>query len=462
MIVQELTLAEAANQVRDGKLSPVELVRASLDRIEALEPKLHAFATVTGEAALEVARTAEQEIRSGRYRGPLHGIPIGIKDLYETRGIPTRAGSKAYADNVPARDSACVEKLAAAGAVMVGKTQTHELAYGVTTPPTRNPWDLGRVPGGSSGGSAAAVSAGECLAAVGTDTAGSIRIPAAVCGVVGVKPTFGRVSRYGVIPLSWSFDHAGPLARTVRDAALVLNAISGHDIRDPSTVEVPVPDFAESLDVGVERLVLALPSNYFFDRVDQEVEHAVRQSAEVFAGLGAQVRTVELPLAEYAFATLFGISLPEASEYHRTTLRERSESLGDDVRGYLELGEMELETQYVRAQRTRQMIKEAWRTALEGIDAVLTPTVPAMAASVGQESFSLPGGDEPVVSAWLRLTCPLNVVGLPAVSIPCGFAGNGLPIGLQIFGRPFQEATVLRIAHAYEASTGWTRRRPSL
>jgi aspartyl-tRNA(Asn)/glutamyl-tRNA(Gln) amidotransferase subunit A len=459
----ELSIAEAARQIERRTLSPVELVQSALDRIEAVEDRLNAFVVVTAEQALEAARQAEQEIAGGGSRGPLHGIPVGIKDLYDVAGLPTTSSSAVRAEHVATEDSACVARLRDAGAVVVGKTHTHEFAYGVLTPTTRNPWDTGRVPGGSSGGSGAAVAAGECLLGMGTDTGGSIRIPASVCGTVGLKPTFGRVSRHGVTSLCWSLDHAGPLTRTVRDAALTLQAIAGFDARDPGSASEPVPDFTADLDAGVSGLTLGVPTTYFFDDVDPEVESAVREAIGVLEAQGARLREVEVPYAEHMMAVEFGVLIPEASAYHQEMLRESGELYTDDVRVFLEAGETVLATQYIKALRVRTLVQQAFRHAFEGLDALVCPTLPAAAAEVGQQTFTFPGGREKaVIDAWVGHSAPGNVTGLPALSVPCGFTSTGLPIGLQVIGRPFDEAGVLRVGQAYESATDWGARRPPL
>ncbi len=459
----ELGIAEAARHVQQGTLSPVELVQSALDRIEEVEGRLNAFVVVTAEQALDAARQAQEEIAGGGYRGPLHGIPVGIKDLYDVAGLPTTSSSAVRAEHVATEDSACVARLRDAGAVVVGKTHTHEFAYGVLTPTTRNPWDTGRVPGGSSGGSGAAVAAGECLLGMGTDTGGSIRIPASVCGTVGLKPTYGRVSRAGITSLCWSLDHAGPLTRTVRDAALALQAVAGFDARDPGSAREPVPDFTRDLDAGVRGLTLGVPANYFFDDVDPEVEAAVREAIAVLEAQGAALREVEIPYAAQMMAVEFGIVVPEASAYHQEMLRESGERYTDDVRVFLEAGETVLATQYIKALRVRTLVQQAFRRVFEGLDALVCPTLPTAAAEVGQQTFTFPSGaQKPVIDAWVGHSAPGNVTGLPALSLPCGATSAGLPIGLQVIGRPFDEAGVLRIGQAFESATEWADRRPPL
>jgi aspartyl-tRNA(Asn)/glutamyl-tRNA(Gln) amidotransferase subunit A len=457
----QLSIAEAAEKIAARTLSPVELVQSALDRIEAVDDQLHAFVVVTGDSALEEARRAEKDIAGGRHRGPLHGIPVGIKDLYDVAGLPTTSSSQVRQDFVATQDSAVVERLRDNGAVIVGKTHMHEFAYGITTPTTRNPWDIGRVPGGSSGGSGAAVAAGECLMGMGSDTGGSIRIPASVCGTVGLKPTYGRVSRFGVTSLCWSLDHVGPLTRTVRDAALVLNALAGFDARDEATARVPVPDFLEGLGDGVSGRTLGVPRNFFFDDIEPDVESAVRAAVRVLEEQGATLVEVDIPYADQMLALEYGLVVPEATSYHQSMLRERGERYTDEVRVFLESGELVLATSYLRALRIRTLLKQAFREMFDGIDALVCPTLPATAARVRQETFTFPNGTETTVTdAYVRHSAPANLTGLPALTVPCGFDADGLPIGLQIIGRPFDERTVLQIGQAYESESDCRRLAP--
>ncbi|HET9477123.1 MAG TPA: amidase [Dehalococcoidia bacterium] len=456
-----LTIAEAAPLIRDRKLSPVELTDACLARIEAVESKLNAFITVTREEARAAAETAAGEIARGEYRGPLHGIPVALKDLFATAGIRTTAGSPILADNIPATDSDPAARLRAAGAVLVGKLNLHEFACGATgvNPhygPCRNPWDTSRITGGSSSGSGASVASGECLAALGTDTGGSIRIPASLCGVTGIKPTFGRVSRRGVIPLSWSLDHVGPLARCVEDAAIVLQAIAGHDSEDASSSTEPVPDYSAGLRDEVKGLRIGVPREFFFDNVDPEVEAAVRTAVGVLEALGASVSEVGLPLIAEAPAAVTAIMLPEALAYHRKWMEERPDDYGEDVRYRLELGATFLAVHHVQAQRLREMIAGRWRDEVfDRIDLLAMPSTMAPA-------FPIERSDLSVTFSLIRNTNPLNLLGIPAISVPCGFTTNSLPIGLQLAGRWWDEATVFRAAFAYEHATSWHKQAPPL
>lgn len=463
MTLHFLTLTDAAQRLKSKAVSSVELTQACLDRIGAAENRLKAFVVVTDDQALEAARRADAEIAAGRVRGPLHGIPVAVKDLCDIAGLPTTSSSLVRADYMAKTDSAVAERLKAAGAVIVGKTHTHEFAYGVVTPTTRNPWNPETIPGGSSGGSGAAVAAGEAFMGIGTDTGGSIRIPASVCGTVGLKPTYGRVSRAGTTSLSWSLDHIGPLTRSVRDAAVSLGVLAGYDPRDPGSADMPVPDYLDGIDGGVKGMRLGVPRNFFFDHVDPEVERLVREAIAELERQGAVLREVELPLAEHYMAVEFGLCMPEASAYHQLMLRDRGDKYNEDVRTALEVGEMISATDYIKALRVRQRIKEGWRDMFADLDALVAPTLPAVAAAVGQTFFTWPDGtEERLIDAYVRHSCPANITGLPSISVPCGFSAAGLPVGMQIMGRPFAEPTILRIAEAYERATEWHERHPAL
>ena len=468
-----LTVAEAATQLRTRALSPVELTLSVLERIADTDDRVHAFATVQRDDALRAAVEAEAAIGRGEYRGALHGIPIALKDLYFTAGTPTEGGSQVLRGFVPTYDATVTRRLKEAGAVIVGKTVTHEFASGLSTPATRNPWDLERVPGGSSAGSGAAVAAHSCLAAMGSDTGGSIRMPAALNGVVGLKPTYGRVSKYGVIPLSWSLDHCGPMTRTVEDAALLLNAVAGHDHLDPTTVNEPVPDYTHTLHQNIRGLRIGVPRNYFFDGVHQPVKDAVAQALRLLESSGAILVEVEVPYVEFALRVGLGILVPEASSLHQSWLRSRAADYLEGTRTRLELGELLLATHYLRAQRARTIIKQTFREVFTAnrLDILATPTEPTSATKIDETTITFDDiGKESYYSAFVRETIPFNVCGLPALSVPCGFSpdpaappmGAGLPIGLQIVGRPFDESTILRVGVAYQAMTDWHLRRPAL
>jgi aspartyl-tRNA(Asn)/glutamyl-tRNA(Gln) amidotransferase subunit A len=453
------TIAELGARLRRKEISPVDLTDAVLDRIAAVDGKIKAYITVTADEARNAAKAAELAILAGNYLGPLHGIPIAVKDLYYTRGIKTTAGSKILAGFVPDYDAAVVERLKGAGAVIVGKANTHEFAMNTWTPPTRNPWDTDRIPGGSSGGSGAAIAASECIAAVGTDTGGSIRIPSALCGVVGLKPTFGRVSRHGVVPLAWTCDHAGPMAKTVEDAAIVLRAIAGYDARDPATVNRPVPNYVRALTGDVKGLRIGVPHEYFFDAIEPEVEDAVRKAIKTLEGLGASLHEVRFPHIGSLPIVHACIVLTEAATYHEKWLRTRADDYQPDVRFSLEWGKLFMGIDYVQAQRVRELIRQDFADVMRQVDVIAAPTVPAPASKLGEDPITIKGRKEGLVGAHIRLNRPSNHTGLPAISVSCGFTTAGLPIGLQLIGRAFDEATVLRAAHAYQMNTPWRSKR---
>lgn len=456
-----LPIAAAADLVRRRVVSPVELTRACLARIEAVDSRLNAFITVTTDEALGAARQAESAIAAGRYLGPLHGIPVALKDIFGLAGVRMTAASRILDENVSAEDAEAAARLKAAGAVIIGKLNMHEFAFGATgiNPhygPARNPWDTERVTGGSSSGAGAAVAAGECPAALGTDTGGSIRIPASLCGVVGLKPTYGRVSRRGVLPLSWSLDHVGPLTRTVEDAAIVLQAIAGRDEDDASSSPEPVPDYRSALRDGLRGLRIGVPSHFFFDTLEPGVDEAVRRAIAEMEGLGAVLVEVSLPYMDEIPGAVMAVMMPEALAYHQKWMAERPQDYGDDVRYRLELGATYLAVHYVQAQRLRELAVQAWRDhVFDKVDLVVTPTTQCAATPIAQ-------GDLQTTLSLIRLTNPINLLGLPAISLPCGFSSQGLPVGLQLIGRWLDEATVLRAAYAYEQATEWHKRRPPL
>ncbi|MEU3660371.1 amidase [Streptomyces sp. NPDC032940] len=447
----ELSLAEAADAIRARTLSPVELVDSVLDRIEKVDPHLEAYVTVTVEQARRAARTAERQVAAGRLHGPLHGVPVGLKDLIDVAGTATTASSRVRADHRAQTDSTVAARLTASGAVLIGKTHTHEFAYGLTTPQTTNAWHPDRVAGGSSGGSAVAVAAGAATFALGTDTGGSIRVPSALNGVVGLKPTYGLVSRHGVTSLSWSLDHVGPITRTVEDAALVLTALAGHDPRDPASLAAPGPAYRPGGATELSGLRIGVPRNYYFDHVAPDVESAVRRAMGELERLGARLVEVEIPMTRYIQATQWGLMVPEASAYHERTLRTVPELYQADVRVLLEAGELMPAGDYLRAQRSRTLMQQAWSRLLEEVDVIAAPTVPATAVKAGDETITWPDGTvEGVSDAYVRLSAPANITGVPSLSVPVGRSTAGLPIGMQLLGRPFGEPVLLRVGHAYE------------
>ncbi len=450
-----MTIREAGDALRRRQASPVELAKAAIQRIERLNSGLCAFLTVTADSALARAREAEAELAAGRDRGPLHGIPLAVKDLFYTRGVRTTGGSKIFEDFVPDYDAAVVEKLEAAGAVMLGKLNMHELAYGITSAnphfgPVRNPWNPEYSPGGSSGGSGAAVAAGMVYAAMGSDTGGSIRIPASFCGVVGLKPTYGRVSRYGTMPLGYSLDHMGPLTQSVRDAALVLNAIAGYDARDPASSRHPVVDFAPDEECSIRGLRVGFPENFLFERLDPDVESAVRGAVARAGSLGAVVKPVKIrPDPEAMNAIARTVLLGEAAATLQPYLGNRA-NFGADVLALLDQGSLLPASDYINAQRVRRAMCREFGAVWNEVDCILAPATPNTAPRVGQTTVKLGGREEDVRLATTRLVRWVNLLGLPVLSMPCGLSGAGLPAGLQIIGPPFGEAVVLRAGAALE------------
>lgn len=451
----ELSLTEAARAIEGRALSPVELTDSVLERIEATEPHLGAYVAVFADAVREAAAGAEREIAAGRYLGPLHGVPMGLKDLVDAAGRPTTASSRVRAHHTAARDSTVARRLREAGALLLGKTHTHEFAYGLTTPQTRNAWASDRVAGGSSGGSAVAVAAGGATFALGTDTGGSIRVPAALNGVVGLKPTYGLVSRHGVTPLSWSLDHVGPLTRTVPDAALVLDALAGYDPDDPASLYGggPTPLDPARAAGGLTGLRVGVPRNYYFTHVEPEVEASVRAAVDRLAALGARLVDVDIPMSAYVQAVQWDLMVPEATAYHEDTLRTVPELYGDDVRVLLAAGQHVPASAYLRAQRARTLMRQEWGRLFDRVDVIAAPTVPSTAAPSDLPTTRWPDGTEETVSdSYLRLSAPANITGLPSLSLPVGRDSAGLPIGMQLIGRPLGEATLLHAGGAYEAT----------
>ena len=448
-----MTITEAARALRERRITSAALTRSALDQIGRLNPALNAFLTVLPERAAERAAQADRELASSLNRGPLHGIPVAVKDLFAMRGVQCTAGSIIH-NEIPASDAAVIEKLETAGAVILGTLNLHELAYGVTSEnphfgAVRNPWNRNHSAGGSSGGSAAAVAAGLAFAALGTDTGGSIRIPAAFCGTVGFKPTYGLVSRLGTRPLGFSLDHVGPLARTVRDAAALLNVIAGYDSRDPASVHSLVTDYVPEAGCSIRGLRLGVPEAYFFDRLDGEVERAVRGSIARAASLGATV--VPVRLSDMVSVNTVGqvLLLAEAAAVYEESLKDRG-CFGADVLTLLDQGRLLPATDYINAQRLRRKAQIEFRRAWSEVDCLITPTAPIAAPQLGQKIVPVGGEDQEVRAAATRFTRCFNVLGLPALSMPCALTGTGLPIGLQIVGPALGDRLVLCVAAALE------------
>jgi aspartyl-tRNA(Asn)/glutamyl-tRNA(Gln) amidotransferase subunit A len=453
------SLQQVSELIRKKSASPVELTRECLKRIEKFNPSLNAYITVMSEQALAQAQELEAERQSGKWRGPLHGVPIGLKDLIDTAGVRTTAASAIFANRVPNEDAEVVRRLKAAGAVLVGKLNMHEFAYGATSVPSHfgpvhNPWNLDRIAGGSSGGSGAAVAAELCYGALGSDTGGSIRQPSAYCGIVGLKPTYGRVSTRGVIPLSWSLDHIGPMCRTVTDAALLLSAISGYDAAETTSVDTPVPDYTHALRAKVTGLRLGIPREMFFDQLDPEISAAVDKAIDVLTKLTAGAHDVRLPAYEN-----LPVLAAEAYAYHLPYFSKTPELYQPFTRARIEGGAKITAPVYIQARRELQRLRRAVQETFTTADLLITPTTPVPPTTIEDAKLETP----PVgVLTSLRNTSPFDIYGLPTISIPCGFTSSGLPIGVQISGPAFGEMQVLALAHAYEQTTDWHTRRPEL
>ena len=461
------SIAQIAAQIRKAELSPVELIEMTLEAIDRCESHLNAFITVFHEESLERARGAEAEIRSGKDLGPLHGMPIALKDIIYVEGTRSTAGSNFFSEESPQFDAALVSKLRAAGAIIIGKTNLHEFAFGVTTEnphfgATANPWDTSRVPGGSSGGSAAAVVAGCCAAALGSDTGGSIRIPAAVCGHVGLKPTFGRISVHGVLALAQSLDTVGPMCRYVHDAALMMNCLAGYDPRDVHSENRPVLDYTDGIDQALRVRRAGVPKQHFFENLDPEVERVVGDAIKILEGLGVEIVELDLPSAPVGHEVTLTLLTAEAGQFHQQRLAAHREDYGVDVRELLEDGLSLSATDYVKAVRVREIARREFVQAFEVVDCILSPTAPVPAPL--RSTHDLSGGSESnrIRPRLTRNTRLINLLGLPSISVPCGFvhvessdSKAGLPVGLQITGPWWSEKTLLHVAHAYERATPW-------
>jgi len=453
----DLSLSSVSGAIRKRRVSSVEVMESCLARIARDEPKLNAFITVLADKAMDEAKKKDIHLKRTSV-GPLHGIPISLKDLYDVSGVRTTGGTKFFANNVPTDDSAVAERLRSAGAIIVGKANMTEFALGGIRSeygPAVNPWDYDRTPGGSSSGSGVAVSSGMIFGSMGSDTGGSIRIPASFCGVVGLKPTYGRISRRGMMPLSWSLDHAGPLTRTVRDAAMMLQAVAGHDVKDPSSALAKVPSFTRGLRRLLDGMRIGVPERYFFDHVEPEVAKAIDEARRILHRLGARFTKVEIPHADEGGTAQMVTMLCESAAVNRQFLTKSPDDFTTPVRTMFEQGSLTSAVSYLKAQQVRTVIKEEYLAALAEVDALLYPTSPMVPFKPSESPSSIE--DIPSVG---RCTLALNLAGLPGLSVPCGFTKNGLPIAMQIVGRHFDEARLLRIGHAYEQATDWHTRRP--
>ena len=479
-----LSIQEAHSQLTSRQISSVELTQACLDRIEAVEDRVQSFLTLTPETALAQAEAADRMLAAGE-GGPLTGVPVQIKDVMCTEGVPTTCASRMLENFVPVYNATAVERLLGQGAVMLGKGNMDEFAMGSSCEnsafhPTMNPWDLERVPGGSSGGAAASVASGEAIYALGSDTGGSVRQPAALCGVVGLKPTYGLVSRYGLIAFASSLDQIGPVGRTVMDCALALNAIAGHDPRDATSVHQEPKDYAASLGQDIEGLRLGVPEEYFVDGMEPGSRKAVDEAILALEGLGASVRPVSLPTTRYALACYYiiapsecsanlarydgvkyGYSYQDTNDMWEALEKTREYGFGPEVTRRVMLGTYALssgyyDAYYLKAQQARTLIRQDFDRVFQDVDALVTPTSPVTAFKIGEKS-----GDPVQMYLIDVCTLPVNISGLPGLSVPCGFS-DGLPVGLQLIGPQFSEETLLRTAHAYESATGWSKARPAL
>ena len=459
------SVAELAPRIKNGDISPVDIVRTSLDRISQLEPSLNAFLEVWGDSALQQATEAEQAISSGDYLGPLHGIPVGLKDLIDVSGKETTGGSKVLAGNVATVDATVVTQLKAAGAILIGKMNLVEFAFGATglnphTGDVKNPWDTTRITAGSSSGSAAAVAAGMIPVTLGSDTGGSVRMPAAVCGIAGLKPTYGRVSRNGVLDLSWSMDHVGPMTRTTEDCALLMNVLSGYDPLDPASSKEPVPDFTSGIDRGLGGLKIGVPQDYFFnDSVDPEIVASVRAAIGLMTSNGAEIVDIPMPWVDKGRRINLGVMYPEATSVHEKMLANHTEKYSPLVRHRIQSGFNVSAIDYVRAQRARQWFSYQMAESMKKVDVLITPSVPIQTPTIAD---CTPAPGKTTAGGELAIfTGVFDTTGQPSHSIPCGFTTSGMPIGMMITGHPFDESTVLRVGHAFEKLTNWHQRPPT-
>ncbi len=462
-----MSAGELSRLVKRKEVSPVEVIDAHLARIQATEPVLNSFITVLADEARGAARRAESDIQAGKYRGPLHGIPVGLKDLFNTGGVRTTSGSRLFDTYVPERDCTVAARFREEGAILLGKLNMHQFAYGPTGENPdyghmHNPWDPERIAGGSSGGSGSAAAAGQCTITMGSDTGGSVRIPAALCGIVGLKPTYGLVSRHGLTPLAWSLDHPGPMVRTVEDAALAMNAIAGYAPTDVASARVDIPDYTTARTGELRGLRIGLPREYFEAPLDPQVSKAVTDAVALLGSMGAKVTDVSLPMYQQSQAISTAILMAEASAYHRDLLLRDGDKLYPPVRLRLEAGLFISAADYLRAQQARTLFDREARQLLEQVDLLAGPTEPVTAPKLLATEVQAGEQEVGTTAALTQYTRPYNITGFPAITVPCGFSDEGLPLALQLAGRPFDELTVLRAAHAYEQATDWHKRRPPI
>lgn len=464
--LHEKAVEELAPLLESKELSPVELTKEILEFAEKSQPVINSYMEFYREEALENAKQVEKEIQDGNYKGMFHGIPLALKDnLYFKDKISTMS-SKIHKDFVSDYDATVVEKLRDSGVIYTGKLSMHEYAWGITNNnphygPVKNPWDLSKIPGGSSGGSGAAVASGASVASLGTDTAGSIRIPSSACGIVGLKPTHGRVSKYGCYPLAWTLDHIGPMTKTVKDAAAMLEIISGFDHRDPTCVNAPVENYVSQLTGDVKGLVIGVNEDYFFNNVDTDVEAAVRGQIQSLVDRGARVEVVSIPSLRYAEWAELVTSLSEASTIHHNDLQNRPHDFGKDIRLLFELGELPTAVDYLQAQQVRRQIKQEFNQAFQKVDVIITPTLPIVVNNIGEDLAELNGEKVDLINNIIRFTGPSNLTGLPALTVPAGFKGH-LPIGIQIIGPAFKEGRILNVGYAIEQTNPLLSKKPNI
>ncbi len=466
--LHRLTIAQAGEEIKNRRLSPVELTQAYLDRIDNLNENLGAYITVTGEQALSNAREAESEIQAGRHTGPLHGVPVAVKDIISSKGVLTSAGSKVLADNIPDHDSTIIERLAAAGAPILGKLNLSEFAIGGTidhpysTP--RNPWNTLHSAGGSSSGSAVATAGGLAAGSLGSDTGGSVRGPSAFCGIVGLRPTYGRVTRHAVVPMCWSMDTIGPMTRTVEDCALMLRAIAGHDPRDSSTSSEPVPDYAATLGNSIRGIRVGLPDEMFeFSGLDTQIKASAEKAVTLLEELGVEAERNSLPTSAQSGSVFLAIADVDSAAFHSDWLKTRGDDYDWSTRTRLESATLTPASAYLRAQRARELIRQEMLQALDQFDVIVMPSSPTISPTIESATGS-PGGyyQGRLDLSRRRYTSPAALAGLPSLSVPCGFSDAGLPMAIQIIGKPFAEETLFRVGHAYEQATDWHTRKPNL
>ena len=463
----QFTVTQLGSLIRRLEISPVEVAEAFLRRIDALEPRLNAFITRVDDHALQSAREAEAEILRGQYRGPFHGIPVGLKDLFWTKDIRTTSGSLIDGDFVPMEDSAVASRIKAAGAYCIGKLHMTEYAFDGTSlnhhyGPAHNPWDTTRMAGGSSSGPGVAVASGEVPIALGTDTGGSVRVPSALCGITGLKPTFGLISRFGVTPLSWSMDHVGPMARTVRDVALALDMLAGHDPRDQGSAQTPAQDYLAELDRGMRGVRVGVPREFIWEIMDLEIEQAFRAALAHMESLGARIQEVSVPDMGLINAAGSVVQTAEAATIYRSRVLGQGQHFDPVIRRRMESGLFISAEAYLHAQQVRAKLKGRLLEVMGQVDLLVTPTTAIAAPDISQERVNVSGQNVPTREALLRITRVFSTVGLPAISVPCGFTKGGLPIGLQLVSEPFSESRLLRVAQAYQDSTAWHNSRPQV